>query len=45
MSKTISPMQVLVVDDDRSICEYMETFLSKDGIRVYNVIGTGEGCG
>jgi len=34
MSKTISPMQVLVVDDDRSICEYMETFLTKDGIRV-----------
>lgn len=34
MSKTISPMQVLVVDDDRSICEFMETFLSKDGIKV-----------
>jgi DNA-binding NtrC family response regulator len=34
MSKTISPMQVLVVDDDRSICEYMETFLTKDGIKV-----------
>jgi two-component system OmpR family response regulator len=34
MSKAISPMRVLVVDDDREICDYMETFLTKDGIDV-----------
>jgi DNA-binding NtrC family response regulator len=27
-------MRVLVVDDDREICEYMETFLAKDGLDV-----------
>ena len=34
MSKAISPMRVLVVDDDREICDFMQTFLSKDGIEV-----------
>lgn len=34
MSKAISPMRVLVVDDDREICDFMETFLAKDGIEV-----------
>ena len=34
MSKAVSPMRVLVVDDDREICDFMETFLSKDGIEV-----------
>ena len=34
MSKAISPMRVLVVDDDREICDFMETFLAKDGIDV-----------
>jgi DNA-binding NtrC family response regulator len=34
MSKAVSPMRVLVVDDDREICDYMETFLSKDGLDV-----------
>ncbi|MDH5672550.1 MAG: response regulator [Myxococcales bacterium] len=34
MSKAVSPMRVLVVDDDREICDFMETFLSKDGIDV-----------
>ena len=34
MSKAVSPMRVLVVDDDREICDYMETFLTKDGIEV-----------
>ena len=34
MSKAISPMRVLVVDDDREICDFMETFLTKDGIEV-----------
>jgi len=34
MSKVVSPMRVLVIDDDRAICDYMETFLAKDGIGV-----------
>jgi len=34
MSKAVSPMRVLVVDDDREICDFMETFLAKDGIEV-----------
>jgi DNA-binding NtrC family response regulator len=34
MSKPLSPVRVLVVDDDKAICEYMETFLSKDGFEV-----------
>ncbi|MGD8861568.1 MAG: response regulator [Myxococcales bacterium] len=37
MSKAVSPMRVLVVDDDREICDYMETFLSKDGVEVKTV--------
>lgn len=37
MSKAVSPMRVLVVDDDKEICDYMETFLSKDGIEVKTV--------
>ena len=31
MSKPLAPVRVLVVDDDRAICDYMETFLMKDG--------------
>ncbi len=34
MSKAVSPMRVLVVDDDREICDYMQTFLAKDGMEV-----------
>jgi two-component system, OmpR family, response regulator len=34
MTKSLSPMRVLVVDDDREIREFMETFLGKDGIEV-----------
>lgn len=34
MTKAIAPMRVLVVDDDPAICDYMETFLAKDGIEV-----------
>jgi DNA-binding NtrC family response regulator len=34
MTKSLSPMRVLVVDDDREIREFMETFLGKDGIDV-----------
>ncbi len=34
MSKPLASVRVLVVDDDKAICEYMETFLSKDGFEV-----------
>jgi two-component system OmpR family response regulator len=34
MSKPLAPVRVLVVDDDKAICEYRETFLSKDGFEV-----------
>ncbi len=34
MSKAVPPVRVLVVDDDRAICDYMETFLAKDGFFV-----------
>jgi DNA-binding NtrC family response regulator len=34
MSKAVAPMRVLVVDDDREICSFMETFLAKDGLDV-----------
>lgn len=34
MSKPLAPIRVLVVDDDKAICEYMETFLAKDGFEV-----------
>lgn len=34
MAKQLAPVRVLVVDDDRAICDYMETFLTKDGYEV-----------
>jgi DNA-binding NtrC family response regulator len=34
MSKPLAAVRVLVVDDDRAICDYMETFLTKDGFEV-----------
>ena len=34
MAKPLAPVRVLVVDDDKAICEYMETFLAKDGFEV-----------
>jgi two-component system, OmpR family, response regulator len=37
MSKAVAPMRVLVVDDDREICDFMETFLNKDGVEVKTV--------
>ena len=33
-AKGPAPIRVLVVDDDRAICEYMQTFLTKDGFEV-----------
>jgi DNA-binding NtrC family response regulator len=38
MSKAALPMSVLVVDDDREICDFMETFLTKDGITVKTLL-------
>ncbi len=34
MSRAVPPVRILVVDDDKAICEYMETFLVKDGFEV-----------
>ena len=34
MAKGMQTVRVLVVDDDREICEFMETFLAKDGFEV-----------
>jgi len=34
MAKRLPRIKVLVVDDDEAICEFMETFLSKDGYSV-----------
>ena len=34
MGKALPAVKVLVVDDDKSICDYMETFLTKDGFKV-----------
>jgi len=37
MAKRLPRIKVLVVDDDEAICEFMETFLSKDGYSVTTV--------
>ena len=34
MTKRMQQIRVLVVDDDQEICEFMETFLAKDGYEV-----------
>ncbi|MCA9528514.1 MAG: response regulator [Myxococcales bacterium] len=34
MPKDLPPVKVLVVDDEPAICEFMETFLAKDGFDV-----------
>ncbi len=34
MSKSLPAVRMLVIDDDRAICDYMETFLAKDGFEV-----------
>jgi DNA-binding NtrC family response regulator len=34
MAKRMQQIRVLVVDDDQEICEFMETFLTKDGYEV-----------
>lgn len=34
MSKSPAAVRVLVVDDDEAICDFMETFLKKDGFEV-----------
>jgi DNA-binding response OmpR family regulator len=34
MAKAVPAVKVLVVDDDKAICDFMETFLAKDGFQV-----------
>merc|ERR1712146_170303 len=34
MAKAPQPLKVLVVDDDQEICDFMETFLTKDGFEM-----------
>ncbi len=34
MPRVVSQIGILIVDDDKEICDYMETFLSKDGFAV-----------
>jgi len=34
MAKPVAKMNILIVDDDKEICEYMETFLFSDGYQV-----------
>ncbi len=34
MARAVPAVRVLVVDDDPAICDYMETFLAKDGFEV-----------
>ncbi|MBN2802578.1 MAG: response regulator [Deltaproteobacteria bacterium] len=34
MAKLVSQIGILIVDDDKEICDYMETFLAKDGFAV-----------
>ena len=41
MAKALPPVRVLVVDDDRAICDFMETFLAKDGYDVEAVSDPG----
>ena len=42
MSKPTQAMRVLVVDDDREICDFMETLLTKDGMVVKTVTDPNE---
>ena len=42
MSKAVSPMRVLIVDDDRAICDYMQTLLSEGRLRGQDHVGPGE---
>ena len=34
MAIELAPMKILIVDDDRAICEYMQMLLEKDGYQV-----------
>ena len=38
MAKPLPPVKVLVVDDDEAICEFMETFLARDGFDVRTLL-------
>jgi DNA-binding NtrC family response regulator len=34
MPKLLSQVGILIIDDDKEICDYMETFLTRDGFQV-----------
>ncbi|MBW2458834.1 MAG: two-component system response regulator, partial [Deltaproteobacteria bacterium] len=34
MAIELPPMRILIVDDDRAICDYMQTLLERDGYQV-----------
>ena len=34
MAIELPPMKILIVDDDRAICDYMQTLLERDGYQV-----------
>ncbi len=42
MSRAVPPIKALVVDDDREIRDYMETFLAKDGFEVRTLAEPGD---
>ncbi|MBM4359242.1 MAG: response regulator, partial [Deltaproteobacteria bacterium] len=34
MAIELPPLRILIVDDDRAICDYMQTLLERDGYKV-----------
>ena len=34
MAIVVPPIRILIVDDDKSICEYVQTLLERDGFQV-----------
>lgn len=42
MSKLVSQIGILIIDDDKEICDYMETFLAKDGFAVKALTSPGD---
>lgn len=37
MPRVVSQIGILIIDDDREICDYMETFLARDGFLVKSI--------
>ena len=40
MAIEVPPIRILIVDDDKSICEYVQTLLERDGFQV-EILGPG----